>query len=339
MARHGVALVGCGGIGHAHLERWRKIETAQVRWAIDVDEGRARQTAEKYGIPHVATQLEQALQDPEVDVVDVCLPTFLHADAVETAARAGRHILCEKPMAMSLEQADRMIAASRRHGVKLQIALCRRFDNYWLTFKEIVQSGRLGRPVVWRSVTAGPGPAAAWFFGAETGGGPLLDGAIHNIDFAYYMFGPAVEVVAMGRSLQEEHTAPDTALAGIRFASGDQLHLMWSWGLPKGTSGGGVHDVLGPRGVMQFDDGNYWSRQTTEGAFKLLLEGGERSEVRYVKNDMYLDEMLALLKAIDEGGDPPVTGEVARPGLEIGLAVLEAMRTGGVVRLRQGEAA
>jgi predicted dehydrogenase len=135
------------------------------------------------------------------------------------AARHGKHVFCEKPMAMNMEDALEMEAVCREAGVKLQLGFVRRFDNEWLKFKEIVTSGQLGRPVVWRTASAGQGAPTPWFFQRELGGGPFMDGAVHNYDFGNYMFGKVKSVTARGTTIQPNRTAIDTGIASIEYES------------------------------------------------------------------------------------------------------------------------
>lgn len=280
-----------------------------------------------------------------VDAVDICLPTQFHEEAVMFAASRGKHVFCEKPIAGRIEQADAMIEACKKAGVKLQIGFCRRYDNRWLKWKELVQSGAIGRPVVWRHVLASAGAYRSWFFRAEAGGGPFLDGAIHNYDFGRLVFGEPESVVACLRTMVPERShpepaAPDTGVACIRFESGDELQLMWSWRLPRPLMGKGVNDLLGPGGALEI----YPEELAPEGldarglGFLLLRRPDDEAanHVPYPQNDMIYDELADFVSCITEGREPLVGGLDGRRALEMALAVLEAGRSGGLVRFGAG---
>src|SRR5690606_2444006 len=188
----------------------------------------------------------------DIDMVDICLPTWLHEEVAVAAARAGKHVLCEKPMALTTESARRMHEAADQAGVLLMVAQCRRYSNDWLKIRELIHAGVIGRPVVIRTVRAtrlGEG----WFVQKGRGDGPLLDGAIHDYDFARYIFGEAKSVMASGTTFRSDATAIDTGTAIIRFEHGDELVVSWSWGLPPGARGGYLHDVIGPKGAIFFE--------------------------------------------------------------------------------------
>ncbi|MBE3598870.1 MAG: Gfo/Idh/MocA family oxidoreductase [Limnochordaceae bacterium] len=245
-----VALLGCGRFGQRHLEVLNRLPDVRVLVVADIDEPRARQTAFRFGVPSFTADFREALAWPGVDVVDVCLPTFLHAQAVEGAARHGRHVFCEKPLALRAEDAERAARACEDAGVKLQVGFCRRFDNGWLAAAEVIRSGALGRPVVWRHATGTSGAPQPWFFDRELGGGPFVDGAIHWYDFGRFLFGEVESVQAATRIMRPGRTAPDTGIVSVRFVSGDELQLMWSWGLPPGVKVDELHEVLGPEGAL-----------------------------------------------------------------------------------------
>ncbi|MFQ6047739.1 MAG: Gfo/Idh/MocA family protein, partial [Phycisphaerae bacterium] len=265
-----------------------------------------------------------------LDAVMVCTPTHLHADAAVAALQADKHVFCEKPLARTLQQADAILSAARASRATLTVGFVRRFDNQWGTMRQVVQSGRLGRPVIWRFFSGAYRPATTWFC-QEAGGGPLLDGAMHNYDFALQMFGPARRVLAVGQRWGgPDHSADDTGSVIIEFASGDQFVTVWSWGIERGSKVGSFQDVIGPKGSLHWQlppdelpDDFDASRQ---GAF-YVGSSVDSGPLVYPKNDMFADQMRHWIEAIRAGRQPSVSGHDGRRALKLGLAVLEAMST------------
>ena len=356
-----LAVLGCGRFGWRHLEAFQHLPGAQLVVVADADEPRARLTAEHFDVPAVTTDFREAARWPGVDAVDVCLPTYLHAEAVEVAAAAGRHVFCEKPLALTPEDARRAAQACRQAGVKLQVGFCRRFDNGWLAAAEVIRAGWLGRPVVWRHATGTPGAPQPWFFDADKGGGPFVDGAIHWYDFGRFVFGEAESVTAATRSLQPGRTAPDTGVVSVRFASGDELQLLWSWGLPAGVRVDELHEVLGPLGALTMvprhgEEPGHNGGSAGIGNGKVLVGRSQGSgsgvdpgslgylwllragqvapePVAYHRNNMVEEELAAFLAAVRADTEPLVGGDEAVQALEIARAVLESSRTGRTVHL------
>lgn len=351
-----LALLGCGRFGWRHLEVLRRLPGVEVVVVADIDEPRARETARRFGVSSFTTDFVEAAAWPGVDAVDVCLPTYLHRDAVVAAARSGRHVFCEKPLALRVEDAVEATAACERAGVKLQVGFCRRFDNGWMAAADVVRQGKLGRPVVWRHATGTSGAPQPWFFDRERGGGPFVDGAIHWYDFGRFVFGEVESVQASTRIMQRGRTAPDTGIVSVRFASGDELQLMWSWGLPAGVRVDELHEVLGPRGALSMrprpEGGPTPPRASGDGVkvfdsvphangvdpgnlgYLWLLRGESAEPVVYQRNDMVEDELAAFVQAIREDREVAVGGREAVAALQVAAAVLESGETGRVVYLR-----
>lgn len=331
-----IALVGAGGIGEHHASRFSKVKGAELVATVDVDGERAKAVAEKYGVPNAYTSIDEAIAAGGIDAVDICLPTWLHKEAAVKAAQAGLHVLCEKPMAVSLEDADAMIEAAKAAGVTLMVAQCRRWDNFWGAVDKALKSGVIGGPVVWRDVSGIPGPAPAWFYARDKGLGPLVDGAIHNYDFARVMFGEASWVFASTHNFKDV-TAPDTGIAIVRFEKGDELQLTWSWGLPQGSYATRALDIMGPEGVLYFGrpprDVEIPDPPEGHGQIVAVRKDGEIVPIHYEKNDMYVDEIQHFVDCVKSGKTPNPSGEEARRSLAIAMAVLESGDTGQVVRL------
>ena len=238
---------------HVRIQKHEdKVEVAVV---VDFLEERRKLAQEQFGVEETSSDYNEVLKRDDIDAVSVCIPTYQHHDLVLAVARHGKHVFCEKPMSMSMEDAYEMEEVCKQNGVKLQLGFVRRYDNQWLKFKEIIQSGAIGRPVVWRSASAGYGAPNPWFFQRELGGGPFL-GARSNYDFGNYMFGKVAAVSAHGSAIQPNRTGVDTGIAELVYESGDRLQLMWSWGLKRGARGDSVHDVLGQEGVLLFNAPN-----------------------------------------------------------------------------------
>lgn len=354
------ALLGCGRFGWRHLEVLKRLAGVEVAVVADIDEPRARETARRFGVPSYTTDFYEAAAWPGVDAVDVCLPTHLHRDAVIAAAQNGRHVFCEKPLALRVEDAVEAVAACERAGVKLQVGFCRRFDNGWMAAAEVVRQGKLGRPVVWRHATGTSGAPQPWFFDRERGGGPFVDGAIHWYDFGRFVFGEVESVHASTRIMQPGRTAPDTGIVSVRFVSGDELQLMWSWGLPVNVRVDELHEVLGPEGALSMrprvEPGFDPARIAGDGlkvfdsvphangvdpgslGYLWLLRRDSAEPVVYQRNDMVEDELAAFVQAIREDREVAVGGREAIAALQVATAVLESGATGRVVYLRESPA-
>ena len=328
-------MIGSGGISRHHCLRLAKIDSAQIVACADVSEDARTKLAEDFGIEHTFEDYRDLLALDEVDAVFVCLPTFLHCAAVVAAADAGKQVFCEKPMAMSLDDAQAMIDACAGRGVKLTIGFVRRFDNFWGKLRELVQEGAIGRPVLWRHCAASAGPTRPWFNDAEKGGGPLIDGAVHNYDFARHIFGDAALAMGSMKTFKPDNTALDTGSGLVRFRSGDEIMLSWSWGLPTGCRAGNLMDVLGPEGAIEFsataDDYPEGTSPQTHGGYTILLADGEKRVEVYEKNDMFLDQAQYFVDCVDNDQEPRVTGADGKRALEIGLAILESSRQGNSI--------
>jgi len=280
----------------------------------------------------------ELLQHRPLDAVMVCSPTHLHAEHAIAALKAGLNVFCEKPLARTLEQAEAIAAAVEKASGTFTVGFVRRFDNEWNTMGQIIRSGRLGRPVIWRFLSGSYRPPTKWFCQDELGGGPLLDGAIHNYDFLLHLLGPAKRALAIGQTWDsKENTALDTGSVVLEFDSADQFVTVWSWGVAHGVKAKGYRDIIGPKGWLswevpqdQLPEG--FDPQRT-GAFWVSTPEGSEAVI-YPKNNMFLEQMKHWVDCIKHGKQPSVTVEDGIKALRVALGVLEAMRTGQPVPLK-----
>ena len=330
MSKIKVGIIGCGGISHAHIPLLAKrSDDVELAAFADIREDAARAAAEGRDGAVYTTDYREILD--RVDAVVVCVPTYVHADIVVDLLRKGKHVFCEKPMARTMEQANAILRASQDTGLPVQVGFVRRFDDEWLAFRKTIQDGRIGRPVIWHDVASGAGPAPIWFAQDELGGGPFLDGCIHNIDFALHTFGPAEWAFTHGRTMKSENTAIDTGTATIRFRSGDELMLTWSWGLPQGCSGARVFEFLGPEGTIT------WPRPAPEGEKHFVVDrGGDKVAEPYPDHALGqgYDRQIEEFVQVARGKKAPSAGITEGiESLRLCLAVLESARTCKVVQV------
>jgi predicted dehydrogenase len=321
MPKLGIGFIGCGGIHHAHAPHLVDNEEAQIVCAMDVNADVAKAHCDKYGTESWTTDQAELLARDDVAAVVVCTPTGFHKDAVLAAAAAGKHVFCEKPMAMTVADCEAMDQACRKAGVVLQIGFVRHFCNEWLKLREIIQSGMIGRPVVWRSFSGGSGAPTPWFFDREIGGGPFIDGAVHSYDWARFIFGEAKSVVTDIRRLKTGTTAWDTGTVIVHFEGGDEQLLAWSWGLPGfgyGVPADSAHDVLGPLGSILFPGGNQLRVNLADGEHLVEFEADGGS-------DWFRKQMADFLECCRTGRQP-VAG--AKEGIEATRIAAAALSVG-----------
>lgn len=195
-----VAVVGTGAVSQKyHIPGFQSSPHAEVVAIADVDANRAREVADRFNIPRWVTDWRELLND-SVDVFSVCTPNRFHAEVTIAAAKAGKHVLCEKPLAVSNAEADAMVAAAREAGVILMVDFPLRFDPGYRAAHDAVKAGLIGDVITVRSKWAHPGPrhyspTAAWFYSREeAGGGALLDLGIHCADYIWSILGDPVSV-------------------------------------------------------------------------------------------------------------------------------------------------
>jgi len=332
-----VGIIGCGGMGRHHAKTLASLEGARVVACADASLEAALALAEANNVPNGTDDYRTLLDRPDVDAVFVCTPTFTHREIVVAAAQAGKEIFCEKPIALTVEDSQAMIAACDEAGVQLMIGFVRRYDNHWGKVRELVQAGTIGRPVVWRQCNAGSCPRSHWYMYKDQGGGPLIDGAVHTYDFARHIYGDAAAVWADMTRLRRDRTAWDTGTAAIRFESGDDLILSWSWGLPAGVSGGSILDVLGPDGVLLFtappEKLPKGCPPEDFGGITIVREGGAAEVAPFRKNNMSADMVKDYVAALADGKPVPIPGEMGLRATEIACAVFDSTENRRCVHL------
>jgi len=325
-----VGFIGCGNINRHHVRSINKgVENLIPVAGADISPDARTGFLEDAPDARLFDDYNDMLQTADIDAVCVGLPTALHKDATVAAARAGKHVFCEKPMAMTLADAETMIQETAKAGVKLMIGQVRRYDNHWGACRDLVRTGAIGRPVIWRHVAGGSAPGRPWFVDAQLGGGPFMDGAVHNWDFANYMFGSPTEAIGSIMRIGTG-TALDTGGVVVRYADGDEVLLSWSWGLPTGCRADSAMDVLGPKGVIRFpgtfSDDEFEYDRDTQGAF-LVDTGSDKRIATFTKNDMFADEWRDFRDSLVANRDPKVTGQIGMQALAVALAVLETGAT------------
>jgi UDP-N-acetyl-2-amino-2-deoxyglucuronate dehydrogenase len=222
------AVIGAGAIGDVHAQAIRSLpDRAALSLVVSTREATARRMAEAHGAGGYSTDYDAVLADPNIDAVSICTPSGSHADQAVAALQAGKHVMIEKPMAISLEAADRILAAERASGRKVAVVSQHRFDGSTEKVIAAIQAGDLG------SLTSGIA-STAWWRGqsyydagrwrgtwAMDGGGAIMNQTIHTIDLLVAMMGVPTEVFAYTACLAHERVeVEDTAVAVIRFGSG-----------------------------------------------------------------------------------------------------------------------
>ncbi len=331
-----VAVIGCGLIAQrSHLPAYAAAPEADLAAVVSGHREHAEAAAREFGAARVLSSWEEAVADPGIDAIDICTPNALHAPIAIAAARAGKHVLVEKPMATTLAEADAMIAAARETNVTLMVAHNLRFVPIYQVIERAMRDGIIGRPFTARGMFmhAGPdefwGATSDWFWQeANAGGGSLLDMGIHMIDLLRWMIGRRViEVSAMTARVLKPTFADDNALVLMRFEGDVLASVQSSWSArPAPDRQITIH---GEKGNIAM------GRSAAEPlAFHLQTDGDPSTIVPDIPSASPIgDPFVHFVRSIQQGVEPLVTGQEGRTSLAIALAAYESAGTGHVVRL------
>jgi len=327
MSRLKVALIGAGFIGSIHAARWKMVEEAEIITVVDILEERARKLAGKYRIKSFYRDFREALKNEDIDIVDVCTPTYTHKEVSLECIEQGKHVIVEKPIALKLKDADEMIEASRKNNVKFMVAHCLRFWPEYVVVKRIVDSGELGEPRVIRACRQSPFPDwAPWHNDLKMGGGVFIDMSIHDVDFLRWSIGDVVEVYARGGVLKRKKaTAYDYVHTILRFSNGAIGYVEGSWIMPKSFPFTTYLEIVGTKGVLKVDN-------HTTASVKVFTEDSA-SDYTFIYKDAYYEELKQFAKSVINNKEPPISGIEARKSLEVALAAVKSIKDGEPVKL------
>ncbi|MCU1607590.1 MAG: oxidoreductase domain protein [Modestobacter sp.] len=331
----GIALVGSGRMGAFHAETLaRRLPGARLVAVADPAPGAAGRVAGPLGA-RPCTDVAELWQDPRVDAVVIATPARTHADLVVAAADAGKGVFCEKPMAVTLPDADRAIDAARASGVVLQVGFNRRFAPDWRAARALLDAGSLGTPRLLRSLTRDPGGFDPARVSPDT---IFLETLIHDFDTLRFLNpgAEAVEVFATADALVEpgwrDRGLLDTAVVVIRFDNGAVATAEACFEAAYGYDVRG--EVLGSGGMATMGDGRR-TGMTFSGTGGRVVETVRGDQELFA--EAYTAELAAFADAVRTGAPAPVTGEDARAALAIALAAAESVGAGRPVRLAEVE--
>ena len=328
-----IGMVGAGAISRAHLPAVAARDDCELACIADIDMAKASERAEQFGAARAVADYHELIAMDDVDAVIIGVPARFHAEIAVKAADAGKHVLCEKPMARTLAECDAMAHAAQANRVTLAVGFVRRFDPVWGKVRELVLEGRVGRPCLWRRAAQGSSPQppnyGPWYAQSEFSDGPLSESAAHDFDFVRYTFGDAKAVTASVWHMSRTGDVLDTGTVIVDFHSGDQMQCFWSWGLPPKCSGATVSglDVLGPDGAIrepQHVQGNEYT-VTVAGA------NGHDDVIPFTMDrttTWFHEQLDNFIQSIRGAQSPRGTAADGRKAQEICLAAFESTQTG-----------
>jgi predicted dehydrogenase len=338
-----VGLIGSQFISALHAEALQHCPQARLAAVASPSPGNADRLARRFGVPRAFTDYRHLLAQREIQMVVVGVPNDLHCQVVLDAAAAGKHVVIEKPLCVSLADADRMIAACRQAGVKLMYAeeLC--FAPKYVRLKQLLDSGALGTPTLIKQSEKHDGPHAAHFWDVNrSGGGVTMDMGCHAIEFFRWMLGrPPIKSVYAQMSTQVHGArtrGDDNAILILEFANGVICVAEESW-----TKLGGMDDraeVHGSAGVAYADllHGNAIETYSSRGYDYAVEKAGSTQGWSFTIyeeawNYGFHAEMAHFVDCVQHDRPPLVTGDDGRVVLEVIYAAYESARTGRKVEL------
>ena len=328
-----VGIVGTGFMGSTHAAAWSATE-ATIAGCVSLNKAMAEPLARQY--QSAAFESFKEMLD-EVDIVDICTPTHLHHGMVLEAARAGKQIICEKPLARTIEEGQEMIAACKAAGVQLIVAhVVRFFPEYALARKQ-VHDGQIGDPAVLRLTRGTFQPKKSednWFVDFAKSGGMMLDLMIHDLDYARWVAGDVETVYAKKISSEHMGAHVDHGLIILRHRSGAISHVEGSWAYPPPLFRTRF-EIAGSNGLLQHDSAD-------AAAIRLHLHGSSNEDIPDVplpssplSEDPYITEIKTFYRSLLYGETPPVSGAEGLAALQLALAGIESAASGLPVTIDQ----
>jgi len=341
MSKLKVGVIGCGSIAkYRHLPEYAANEHVEVVAVCDIIEERVNEFAKEYNAK-AYTDYKELLADDSIDVISVCLPNYLHAPASIAASNAGKHVLVEKPMATSREEAEAMIEAAKENGKKLMIGHNQRFVSSHEKAKEIIASGEIGKIYSFRTAFGHPGPEGwsvdgrdSWFFNKEEAFiGAMGDLGVHKTDLMRFILGEEfVEVASFVETNAKEDTdIDDNAVCILKTESGIIGTLAASWAYTADQDNSTV--IYGEKAIIRLEDDPDYSLivQYTNGEVVKYELGAIQTNDEGGQHTSHVID--SFVESIVNDTDVAVPGEEGMKSLQVVLSALESNETKKIVKI------
>jgi predicted dehydrogenase len=326
-----IGVIGTGTMGKLHLDAWSKINTVSIVAILGRDKVVVSQLSETYKCSSF-TDFEELL-NTDVDVIDICLPTYLHKEYVTKAAQKGKHIICEKPLALDLDECCEVLEICRKCNVQLFVGHTLRFFPEYKQAHDLIMRGAIGEPGVAQLSRGGPFPQgkAHWYHDEAKSGGVILDLGIHDFDWVRWTFGEVERVMARQVTRMGQDGNPiEHAIVTLRMQSGTIAHIELSWAKTAFESS---FELAGSKGMITHHDQESYPINV-----KVSNVGTQHSVGVAVPESIGAKTPLQLqlehfTKCLAGEEIPLVTAEDAVKAIEIATAAIESVKCGQPVSL------
>jgi predicted dehydrogenase len=319
-------MIGAGGIARQHAQCYRRIPEAKIVAVADVEPERAESIAAMFGA-EALDHGDKIFERDDLDMVDVCLPTYLHCEYVLKAAAKKLHTLCEKPIALNVAEGLRMKEATEKAGVKFMVAQVLRYFPEYAAAKKMMDDGRIGKPVMARTYRGGvhPGRVREWYADIDKCGGAIQDTLIHDIDYLRYCFGPVKDVFVKGNTFKRTPYL-EYDLVNMEFQNGVMAHMIVDWSQPENGNFSTKLELIGTEGSAEFNSND--SVPLTA----LLAKTSSKDGVAIPESPLtprsnpYAREIIDFIRCVEDDTEPPIGAADALEALNVVMAALESER-------------
>lgn len=327
-----VGVIGYGTMGQVHSQAYQEINDVELVAVADPDPEQRAQAQRDFGVD-VVSNIEEMFQSNQVDLVDICVPTYLHETILAQAIKGNKHIFLETPLARTLEEGERILELAQGYEQKIGVGHVVRYTPAYQGIRKSLLQGEIGQAAVARTFRGGsqfPKGWHDWYADFDLSGGVILDLIIHDIDYLRWLFGDVERVYAKtthGRT----PTHLEWAMIVLRFKNGVIAHIEGSWTNYPGDFYTTV-ELAGREGLIKYD-----SRETNPIFTTTLGDSKVQAGVTVPDNPAskspYLEELEDMIGAIKEDREPLVTLEDAFDTLQVALACEKSAQLGEVITL------
>ena len=341
-------VIGAGGIADRRTipEGIVPAHNSELAAVMDIDEAKAREVAGKYNVPKSYTSDTDLVNDPEVQAVYIATPVNVHARQVISAAEQGKHVLCEKPLALEIKDCRRIVEACRDAGVKLGVGLMMRFHECHRAIKGAIETGKIGRPVMARAQLTCwyPKIAGAWRQDPKLGGGgALMDLGVHTVDLLRMFLGEVESVTGFAENVVQDYPVDDSSVLLLKFRSGAQGVVESFFNIPDAAAQNAL-EIYGTKGCIlakgtigQGSSGSFTIYSSTEDKGYEAVQTRDAGGMSVLKVspeavNIYRAEIEAFADAILNDTDPPISAEDGIRSLAVVLAAYTSSAEGRAIR-------